>query len=344
MKVQGKNGKFYEVDASGKCTCTSNLQRGVCTHSGLFIDLFKNKAHRNHYEIKAAFASELRRASSEAINWARVICKAKGNQYFLRFCRNLLRVETRNLSALEKSYATEDPAVVLRLLYESPQLHENPYYLFANKYQIDGYYRYNGIQYRRYQNTVSMLREFLTEAHDPEGAYLVLYFMEDNRELANSFERMLYDRAVDDRNWELIRYIELGEMTIPENWRFAVELMVRYWNPEAERVCRDYESPEFYLPAFKLWHVPLKRMKPVIEKYHDKIRPNKRLPKDIKCDLRYSNSWFGHFWRMLGMQQKGSLQDLEWDDVEFSVNDWLSAQILDKRYYPSLYQNILLAS
>jgi hypothetical protein len=232
---------------------------------------------------------------------------------------------------------------VLKLLFESPKLHENPYYIGAHQAFIACFYKYQSIHYKDYQSPVTMLREFIDQAHDIESAYVVLFFVEHNREILNSFVRMLYDKAIDDRNFDLIRYLELGEMNSPESWRFACELMVRYWSSESERPAHTYASPDFMIPSFKNYHRPMKELRAVFEKHHGKIRPNKKLPSDLRVDLRYSDSFFGFFWRMLAMNQKGTILDLAWEDVEFSVNDWLSAQILDKRYYPSLYHDILLA-
>jgi len=343
MKIEGRNGKFYDVDLSGKCTCSGNRQRGVCSHSSFFIDIEKNGATKNHYEIKQAFAAEIRRGHDEAVNWGRLICKAKGREYFARLCRQMIISETRNLSAMEESFQTNDSKKLITLLHESPKLHENPYYRGSHLHLIEGFYRYQSAHYRKYPSNAKMLREMIDEAREPETAYAVAFFMEDNRQLESSFVRMLYDKAVDDKNWQLIRFLELGQMHTPEAFRFAMELAVRHWHPEAERKQRDFASPEFYYPILKTHHLALKNLKPVFEKHHDKIRPNKRIAREVRCDLRFIDSWFGFFWRFLGAQQFGVIEDLEWNDVTFSVNDWLSAQILDKRYYPTLYQNILLA-
>ena len=345
MKVRGKSEKFYDVDIEqGTCSCSCFAERRQCSHLFLASDIFKKKAQHFHYEMKQAFICEIRRSKPDAINWGRLICKAKGTEYFVRLCRFLIRTETRNLTALENSYQTNDPGKILELLFTSKKIHENPYYLHAFSGAIDALHKYNSIHYKKFQSPVAMLREFIEGACNLETAYIVLYFIEDNPEILNSFVRMLYDKAVDERNHALIRYLETGDMHLPESWRFACELMVRFWSMEAEASPHVYpENLESMIPSFRDYQKPMKTLRDIFKKHHLKIRPNKKLASDIRCDLRFSDSYFGFFWRSLAMLQKGHTEDLAGEEVEFSVNEWLSAQILDKRYYPSLYHDILLA-
>lgn len=345
IEIQSANGKFYQVDFDkGVCPCSGFKELGKCGHLRLARDLIRDKGRHFKWSILTSFEKEIMRGDQEkAILWARAYAKITGDTHAPdEHCRDLIFRYTRNLDLFEKSLKPLETGELVSLLVRSKKIWEIGHYYNFPRHMLTAFWQFKTVPMDGEERSPARtLRDYVAIVNDPVQAYVIFFFVIENG-LEKILFRHLFDKAYDEENHFLMKYLELGL----QNPLVALDLAVNNYSIDANEYQEKKEVKVNYIPRFENYINDITNIdmqKKLIEIW-SKIKFEKPIPQSYKVDPRWSCSFMGQVWRFRCYEQfhgfnRGSFE-VPWESVQINESVGEKVVELDKHLFPKFYSRL----
>jgi len=190
-------------------------------------------------------------------------------------------------------------------------------------------------------------RDRIDAVKEPHLAYELVFASTVKPRWDQAMLRLIYDRATDEKNWDIIRFLDLGMgTTIDERMALMERLLCLYDADEMNLYDNPLPVQVNYIPNLPNYVYDCQTKigrKRLLENWK-KVKPNKVIPETAKIDLRWSNQAIGLDWRFRAnkycLDNSVNIVDIPWDDIIVPVEAWEKIIKLDHYFHPEFYKSL----